>query len=277
MTIARSLRWCKMQGDKPMSENSYETIRTLLASTEPEELRRGLELVREEISRVGSSEAQPLFEMVSAMFYIDTLDQPDLLPILDEAVSLAVGFGEWVIPILVEHLDAGDLKAQLTIGHVLGRIGVDAIKPLMSEYEASTDPVRRTFILYAMGKIKSPKIVQAAHLALQAAQSSDRELRDTAIRAIGKFAESIPPSELPEKMLVDFMETLRNNLDDPNAAIRAKAIRSFGKLAKYSHLSAKQREQLNKTCRLIMGTDENYEWDRAYIVRKEAEEALKYA
>ena len=260
-----------------MSENSYETIRTLLASTEPEELRRGLELVREEISRVGSSEAQPLFEMVSAMFYIDTLDQPDLLPILDEAVSLAVGFGEWVIPILVEHLDAGDLKAQLTIGHVLGRIGVDAIKPLMSEYEASTDPVRRTFILYAMGKIKSPKIVQAAHLALQAAQSSDRELRDTAIRAIGKFAESIPPSELPEKMLVDFMETLRNNLDDPNAAIRAKAIRSFGKLAKYSHLSAKQREQLNKTCRLIMGTDENYEWDRAYIVRKEAEEALKYA
>lgn len=74
-----------------MSE-SYETIKTLLASTKPEELRRGLELVRQEVSQVGSSEAKSLFEMVSAIFYIDPLDRPDLVPVLDEAVSLVVGF-----------------------------------------------------------------------------------------------------------------------------------------------------------------------------------------
>lgn len=33
-----------------MSENSYETIKTLLVSEKPEELRQGLELVRQEIS-----------------------------------------------------------------------------------------------------------------------------------------------------------------------------------------------------------------------------------
>lgn len=257
-----------------MSGSSYETIKALMASTEPEDLRRGLELVRQEISRVGSDEAKPLFEMVSAVFFIDPLDRPDLVPILDEAVSLVVGFGDWVIPILVEDLDAGDIKAQLAIGHALGRIGADAIEPLMAEYEASTDPARRTFVLYALGHIQSPKIVQAADLALEAAESPDLELRDTATRAIGKFVESIPPSDLPEGLRLAFIETLQNNLADPNPRIRAKAVRSFGKLAKYGHLNAEEREKLKALCQLILGIDDNFDWDRAYIVRKEAEEAL---
>jgi HEAT repeat protein len=199
------------------------------------------------------------------------------MPILDEAVSLAVGFGEWVIPILVEHLDGSDLKAQLAIAHALGRIGVDAIEPLMTEYQASTDPARRAFVLYALGKIKSPKIVQAAHLALEAAQSPDLELRDTATRAIGKFVESIPPSDLSEELRAAFIESLRNNLADSKPGIRAKAIRGFGKLAKYGHLNTTEREKLKALCRHVLGTDEDFEWDRAYIVRKEAEEALEYA
>jgi len=259
-----------------MAEDPYETIQTLLESTEPEDLRRGLELVKQEISRVGSSEAKPLFEMVSAIFYIDPLDRPDLVPILDEAVSLVVGFGKWVIPILMENLEAGDLKAQLAIGHALGRIGADAIEPLIAEYQATTDLAHRMFVLYAMGKIKSPKIVQAARLTLQATDSPDLELRDTATRAIGKFIESIPPSELPEALKQDIIEKLQNNLADPNAGIRAKAVRSFGKLAKFGHLNAAEREKLGELCRLILGVDGAFEWDRAYIVRKEAKEALMY-
>ena len=141
-----------------MSENSYATIKLLLASTAPEELRAGLDLAKKEIARVGTSEARPLFEMVSAIFYVDPFDHPELAPILDEAVSLIVGFGEWVIPMLIESLDAGDLKAQWAVANALGRIGADAIKPLMLEYASTTDLTRRAFILYTLGKVKSPKI-----------------------------------------------------------------------------------------------------------------------
>ena len=259
-----------------MSENPYESIQTLLMSTRKEDLRRGLELVREEISRAGSSEAQPLFEMVSAIFYIDPLDRPDLVPILDEAVSLVVGFGEWVIPKLLDTLEAGDIKAQLAISHALGRIGADAINPLVTEYQASTDAARRMFILYALGKIKSPKILQAAPLALEAAQSPDLELRDTATRALGKFLESIPPADLSVELREVLIERLQTNLADPSPGIRAKAVRSFGKLARYGHLSATECEKLNALCRLILGVDGNFDWDRAYIVRREAKEALGY-
>jgi len=259
-----------------MSENSYRTIKLLLASTAPDELRQGLDLAKKEIARVGTAEARPLFEMVSAIFYIDPFDHPELAPILEEAVSLVVGFGEWVVPMLIESLDNGDLKAQWAVANALGRIGADAIKPLMLEYASTTDPTRRAFILYTLGKVKSPKILQAASLALEAAQSPDRELRDTATRALGKFVESIPPEDLSDELRAQFRERLHHNLSDPSASVRAKAIRSLGKLAKYSHLTMPEREQLKVVCQRALGTDEKVEWDRAFIVRKEAEEALRY-
>ncbi len=259
-----------------MVENSLHTIERLLTSTNPEEVRQGLTLVEKEISRIGSDEARPLFEMVSTLFYIDPLDRPDLVPILDEAISLVVGFGEWVIPVLLQKLDAGDLKAQMVCAKALGRIGADAIAPLMAEYQSSADPAHRMFVLYALSKIKSPKIMQAAHLVLEAAHSPERELRDTATRAIGKFAESIPAARLPEEMRRGFVEKLHNNLADENAGIRAKAVRSLGKLAKHGHLMTQEREKLQATFNRILGKDEHFEWDRAFVVRKEAEEALRY-
>jgi len=259
-----------------MLEDSRRTIEMLLASTEPEEIRQGLEQAKNEASRMGPGEARQLFEEISTIFYIDPLDRPDLVPLLDEAISLVAGFGDWVIPVLVDRLDAGDLKAQMAAAHALGRMGIGAIKPLMTEYQSAADPARRAFILYALGKIKSPEIVRAAQLVLEAAQSPDIELRDTATRAIGKFAESIPPSHLPEDVRRGFVGRLQTNLADPNAGIRAKAIRSLGKLAKHGHLTTQEREKLKATCHLVLGTDENYEWDRAYIVRREAAEAINY-
>ena len=259
-----------------MPEDPYKAIQTLLASSRPEEMRRGLELLKTEIGRMSSAEAKPLFELVSTLFYIDPLDRPDLVPILDDAVSLVVSFGAWVVPVLVEILDAGDVKAQLAIGHALGRIGPSAIGPLIDAYTASPDATRRAFVLYALGKIKSPQIVKAAPLALDAAGSEDPELRDTAIRAIGKFAESIPPKELPETLRLQFMERLRTGLADSSPVIRAKAVRSFGKLARHGHLSDSERESLRTICQSLLGNDERFEWDRAYIVRKEADEALRH-
>jgi uncharacterized protein YjgD (DUF1641 family) len=259
-----------------MSKKPYETIKTLLASTKPEDLYKGLNMVKQEIPKADSEKAKSLFEMVSVIFYIDLLDHPELTSILDEAINIAVSFGDWIIPILLEQLDSSDLKAQMAIGHALGRIGSDAIKPLVNEYQSTTEPARQTFILYAMGKIKSPEILRAAHLALKAAESPNFELRDTATRAIGKFAESIPPSDLPEDLREAFFERLQNNIEDANPGIRAKAIRSLGKLAKHGHLNAAEREKLKTICQVLMGTDEAYSWDRAYVVRKEAEETLRH-
>jgi HEAT repeat protein len=259
-----------------MSEIASDPVRTLLASDDPVQLRQGLALVREEIARVGSREARQLFELVSTLFYIDPLDRPDLLPVLDEAVDLVVGFGEWVIPALVEKLDAGDIKAQIAAGHALGRIGADAIDPLIEEYAVAADDSHRAFILYALGKIRSPKVVKAAKLAVEASASPDLELRDTATRVLGRIAEAIPPPEMPEELRREFLARLEANMADRNTGVRAKAIRSLGKMARQGHLLPAERDDFRKAFHNLVGDDEAFDWDRAFVIRREAEEALRY-
>jgi HEAT repeat protein len=258
-----------------MPDDSYRTIRKLLASTNPDELSQGLDLAAIEIAKIGSAEARPLFEMVSTLYYIDAFDHPELVPAIDKAIRMAVGFGSWVIPVLMKNLDSGDIKAQWAIANVLGRIGDAAIKPLMMEYATTASETTRAFIIYALGKVKSITIIQAAAIVLDAAQSPNLELRDTATRSLGKLVESIPPENLSKEQKRQFIECLRSNLSDPNASVRSKAIRSLGKLARFGHLTDTEREQLRVVCRHLAGIDEEADWDRAFIVRKEAEEALR--
>ncbi len=253
-----------------------QSLSSLFASSDPEKIHRALQTVREEVSRVGSDQARPLFQMVSSLFYIDPHDDPELASILDEAISLVTGFGEWVIPHLVDNLDQGDLKAQMASAEALGRIGADAVDPLVEKYHATRDPESRSFVLYALGKINSPQVDRAAELALAGARSQDLELRDTATRTIGRFAAAIPADQLKPDILDGYYESLRANLADPNKGVKAKAVRSLGKLARFNHLDPGRKRELRVIALNLLGEDEEFRWDRTFVVRREAQEALEY-
>lgn len=259
-----------------MEREALGELERLLSSEDPDKIRHGLERVRDELARVPPAEARPLFEAVASLFYLDPLDRPDLVPVLDEAVSLVARFGDWVIPLLLERLDTSDLKAQIATAHALGRIGAEAIAPLVAGFASTDDPGRRAFILYSLSKVQSPRILAACPLALEAAGSPGPELRDTGTRALGKLAESIPPSDLPHETRDAFIARLRKNLADPDPGTRAKAIRSLGKMARRGHLPPEEMEKLRATLELVAGKDARFEWDRSYVVRREAEEALRY-
>lgn len=260
-----------------MQGETFHRIGELLSSHDPVQLLQGLALVKAESATANVEEAQKLCELVLPLFYIDPLDLPGHVPVIEEAIMVTAGLGEAVIPILIQNLEAGDVKAQMAIAQALGWMGAKAVDPLVAEYESTCpDPACRAFLLYALGKVKSPEVVKAAALALAAAGSPDLELRDTATRAIGKFAESIPAGALPEEIRVGYQERLTRNLADASPGIRAKAVRSLGKLAQHGHMTARERWELAAILHRILGEDENYEWDRAYVVRKEAKEALEY-
>jgi hypothetical protein len=253
-----------------------ESLELLFRSSNPDDLHRAMQMVRLEVSKVGTQAARPLFELVSSLFYIDPLDRPDLAPVLDEAISLAIGFGDLVIPTLVENLDQGDIKAQMASAEALGRIGADAIDPLMEKYHSSQDPDTRAFVLYGLGKIQSPLVARAADLVLAGARSQELELRDTATRTIGRFAEAIPTGSLQVEILEGYYDVLRKNLADPSKGVKAKALHSLGKLARYGHLSADQKRIMLDIALNLLGEDDEFRWDRAYVVRKEAREALEF-
>jgi len=260
-----------------IQDETYLTISKLLSSHDPADLQRGLALVRAEAPLADPQDCERLCETILPLFYIDPLDHPEHVPVIEEAIMVVAGLGEVVIPSLIQDLEMGDVKAQMAIASALGLMGAKAVDPLLAEYVSTCpDPSCRAFLLYALGKVKAPEVVKAGPLALEAASSADLELRDTATRAIGKFAESIPSGSLPADLRVGFLDVLQTNLSDYSPGVRSKAVRSLGKLAKHGHLTARERWELAARLRRILGQDENYEWDRAYVVRKEAQEALGY-
>jgi HEAT repeat protein len=260
-----------------MQPETYHTISTLLSSHDPADLLRGLALVKAEAPGADPQGCERLCEVVLPIFYIDPLDHPEHIPVIEEAITVVAGLGEAVIPPLIQNLEMGDVKAQMAIASALGWMGAKAVDPLLAEYAATCpDPSCKAFLLYALGKIKAPEVVKAAPLAIEAARSADLELRDTATRALGKFAESIPAGGLPEEARTAALAVLLDNLSDYSPGVRAKAVRSLGKLAKYGHLTPRERWDLAARLRRILGKDEQFEWDRAYVVRKEAQEALGY-
>jgi len=257
-----------------MVDDKFGQIKNLLGSPDTDKIHQGLVMVREGLPEITEEAARSLFEMVSALFYIDLLDHPEHAYVLDEAVSLVADFGEFVVPILLNNLDAGDMKAQLTIGHAFGRVGEPALEPLIESFKCEESEECRIFLVYAMGKIHSPRVIEAFEQVLTAAKSENLELRDTAIRALGSFVEYVEPGDLPAEYKKDMLEAIRVNLGDSSAGVRSKAIRSYGKLARHGHLDKDERQKCKETCELLLGADDQYDWDRAYIVRKEAQEAL---
>jgi hypothetical protein len=258
-------------------EDPTQAIGRLLSSTDPEEVAVGLEKVWGRVRSAPAEEKRRYVEMISALFYIDPLDHPEYLPVLEDAISLIGSIGEVAIPTLMEELEGGDVKAQMAIGLALGHMGATAIPALLEQYhQICPESGCRAFVLYALGKIKSPYIVDALPTAIEAAGAENQEVRDSATRALGKFAESIPAGSLHPDVAAAIVERVRTNLADNSPAIRAKAVRTMGKLARYGHLSSEQCGELSVTLHRILGEDEHYEWDRAYVVRKEAREALQY-
>ena len=67
-----------------------------------------------------------------------------------------------------------------------------------------------------------------------------------------------------------------HRLSDAQPAVRAKAVRSLGKLVRAAYLSPAQEERVRLAILRVLGRDEAHEWDRAFIVRREAEEALRH-
>jgi hypothetical protein len=79
-----------------------------------------------------------------------------------------------------------------------------------------------------------------------------------------------------ERQRAEMFEALFRAVSDVHSAVRAKAVRSLGKMARAGCLGPQQEDRVGVSILSILGRGEAHEWDRAYIVRREAEEALSH-
>jgi len=211
-----------------------------------------------------------------SLFYIDLSDRPDLEPAVDRASKILVTLGEKAIPLILYEMKEADLNIQFVLSRTLGQIGKPAIKPLLKFYSGSFDPYMRSFALYAMGKIREPEMTKVIPKVIDAMDDSNGEVRDTATRVLGKMVEHLDPQNIPQKVRRRMFNSIIKNLSDRHSGVRAKAVRSIGKMAKFGFIGTREKSTVKKAMARILGLDDAFDWDRAYVVRAEAEETMKY-
>jgi hypothetical protein len=235
----------------------------------------GLEYLRTRMASLPEAEFREAVEEVCSLFYVDTADRPDLQPLLDRAVGILAAQKLRVVGQLLELMRGSDIKSHLYLARTLAYVGQPAL-PALRRVIATDDPYSRSFALFAVGKVLDPAVREALPEVIGSLMHPDKEVRDSAARALGKIAEAVPATQLAEDRRAEIFEVLFRTLSDAQPAVRAKAVRSLGKLVRAAYLDPAQEERVRLAVLRILGRDEANEWDRAFIVRREAEHALSF-
>jgi len=258
------------------TSRAIEENLALLEGSEAGEILDGVTGLQRVLPDLGEAEMWPVLEALCGLFYVDVYDRPDLQPAIDKAEEAIAAAGQRAIPILIHLMEGSDAKSHIYLARVLGRIGAPALPRLREMIATSEDPYRRAFALYAVGKIRDEQVHEALPEAVGALMHPEKEVRDTAARTMGKIVERVPPARLTERRRSEIYEALMRTTTDLQPAVRAKAVRSLGKMARFAYLESEQTKRLHARLRSMLTRDETSDWDRAYIVRREAQEALRH-
>jgi len=257
-----------------MAQTVVDELITRLEGAEPGPILDAIRRLGEALPGLDDAGFRAAVEGLSGLFYVDLYDRADLQPAADAAEETLSSAGDRVVPVLLRLMEGSDFKCHLHLARVLARVGPAALPPLRRAAATADEPYSRAFALYAIGKMRSPEVHEALPEVTGSLMHPDREVRDSAARTMGKIIEIVPAAELSDRRREEIYIALRRVLSDPQPAVRAKAARSLGKMAIHGYLSRLQRDELRQRLRNLVGRGESDDWDGAYIVRREALEAL---
>ena len=264
-----------MSGRRPRGLLDLEKVARDLAHADPAVVGRAVERLRPRLPHFKDADYRQAVEMICSLFYIDTQDRPDLEVCLDRAMDVLSAQGPRVIPALLDQMRGSDIKSHIYLARTLARMGDKALPSLRNLIATAEDPYARAFALYALGKMIGPHVALALPEVIGNLMHPDREVRDSAARTLGKIAAVVRPGRLTPRLRREMFETLLRATRDVQPAVRAKAMRSLGKMAAAGLLNGRQRRTLADAAQSAVGRSETYGWDNAYIVRREAEETLR--
>jgi HEAT repeat protein len=254
-----------------MTSGFLKDVLKRLETNEPEAIEQCLNEIQTLLPNADDQETADLVGAVNAVFYYDTYEYPHLQPVVNHAVKTLSAAGERVIPHLLRLLGDSDYKVEFHYALIFGQIGAAAVAPLLQAYDVARDSTERSFIIYSLGKIKSPALKQATALVLTELGSSSKEVRDSAARTMGKIVENVSVTDVAPQLRSQICARLIAALRDTHSGVRAKACRSLGKMAKRGWLDKTEIDILSREIAHLLGKD-SQRWDDAFAVRKEAAE-----
>jgi len=259
-----------------LDPNKLESIYNGLRSRNPDAIRKACGDITAHIGSMDPKEERVIADALTGVLYIDIGDRPEFTDAVNCAVDTLVGMGPDTIHILVEGLTDTDLQVNYMIARILARMGAPAVAVLKEMFRKEKDPYRRSLALFALSKIDDPVLIEIFPDVVSALDHENGELRDMAAQAIGRMIDCIGGACLEPDMINLSFDKLMLRLSDTHPGARAKVVRSIGRLARANYLDDVQKSRALDAVRGILGIDGMHDWDRAFVVRQEAEETYYY-
>lgn len=259
-----------------LDPDKLESIYNGLRSRNPDAIQKACREIDENKGRMNPKEERVIADALTGVLYVDTVDRPEFTDAVNCAMDTLAGMGPDTINVLIEGLTDTDLHVNYMIAEVLGKMGEPAVAVLKEMFRKEKDPYRRSLALFALSKIDNPALIEIFPDVVSALDHESGELRDMAAQAIGRMVDCIGEACLAPEMVNLAFDKLMLRVSDPHPGARAKVVRSIGRLARAGYLDDVQKKRALDAVRAILGIDGMYEWDRAFVVRQEAEEAYFY-
>ena len=254
--------------------NPMHPLARQLSAESLQEIEDGLSALERAPDLLVGEHRDELLSAVFMLFLLDTVDYPEVEGVLRRAERLVASLGTDAVPMLLAQLDDSDIKSHVHLVRTMIQIGMPAVPQIIAYHDRCTDPMNRAFALYALSKMNDPGIAAAIPLAVKAMSSKHNELRDTATRALGKLAEAVPKTNVSHQLKSEMFETAMARTTDPLPGVRAKALRTLGKLAVNGVLNSEQKTAARQQMKMALGLESAPSPDGAFLVRREAEIAL---
>ncbi len=223
-----------------------------------------------------SEEKNDLTAALSIIFYHhDHAGITTMAKLAVRAEQLIAGFGCEVVPFLLEELINADSESAAYLGKAIALNPCPNIDIVLEAWDKNWDDDFASInIIQALSYFKSETVIKAMPQIIVASKSANFQVRAIAVYATGKLALRLKPVDFSDELKLSMFDTVFELLADAKPLVRKNAARALGKMQKRGLLSDKQRLQALGAFKAILGTDGQHSWDRAFIVRHEAEHFL---
>jgi len=191
--------------------------------------------------------------------------------------KLLAKFGPDLIPFLFREVLDADTESAVYFGKSLARNGSTALDFLLEKLDENNwhdhDLIN---ILQVFSLFKIPEVTKAIPIILKNAQHNNHQVIAMGLFTVGRLVQKLRPTLFSEELRSSTFDAVFRFLSHPQVLVRKNAARTLGKMLRKGLLSSENEQRLHKAFLAITGRDEHHNWDRAFIVRREAEDFLPY-
>ncbi len=259
-----------------MTERVKDIIQGLSAHSE-ESIIKALDQIKI-IEDLSAEEKVDLSSALTSIFYqFRHADSTRTLKLAIRAEKRIAKFGVDVIPFLFKEILDADGESVAYIGKALAKIGKPGLDYVLGKWNDFIDNESALInLIHVISYFKVNEVRETIPLLLDVTKKDNTQLTSMSLYTIGKLLEKIHVANFDQELLLTIFNRAYSFISHPKPLIRKNAARMLGKMHRRGVLSSADEKKVYKVFMSIAGKDEHHNWDPAFIVRREADDFLRF-